>query len=102
MTRKNIRILCLQETRCRENIRESRKNYTWFFSGEGGNTTTYTPGVGLVMHNSFLQYIEDIEPINDRLMYITLKGTMPCTIICCYMAQSDRPSEEKTACYEKL
>ena len=102
MTSRNIKILCLQETRTKENTRETRKKYTWFFSGEGGNSNTYTPGVAIIIHNNFLQYIEDIEPISDRLMYITLKGTFPITIISAYMPQSDRPYEEKVANYEKL
>ena len=69
MRRKQIMILGLQETRSKQNTRESRKEYTWFFSGEGGRDE-WTAGVGFVINNKFLQYIQDIEPINDRLIYI--------------------------------
>jgi exonuclease III len=36
MSEKQIDILCLQETRNNQNSRETMKNYTWLFSGEGG------------------------------------------------------------------
>ena len=90
MKSKDIKILALQETRVNQNTRESRKQYTWFFSGEGGRKE-YTGGVAIIVHNSYLQYIEDIEPITDRIMYITLRGTMPTTIITVYMPAADRP-----------
>ena len=64
------------------------------FNGEGGGTG-YTAGVAIVIHSSFSQYIEDLEPINDRIMYSILEGTMLCTRIFNYMLQSDRPCEEK-------
>ena len=31
-----IRIAGIQETKADENSRETRKGYTWYFSGEGG------------------------------------------------------------------
>ena len=36
MRKRDIMILGLTETRSKQNTRESRKQYTWFFSGEGG------------------------------------------------------------------
>ena len=68
---------------------------------EGGRKD-YTGGVAIIVDNSYLQYVEDIEPISDRLMYITLRGTMPTTIITAYMPAADRPYEEKNEAYEKL
>ena len=82
-----------------KNIRETRRSYTWFFSGEGGRKE-HTGGVAIVVHNSYLQYIEDIEPITDRIMYITLRGAMPTTIITVYMSAADRPYEEKSETYD--
>ena len=96
-----IKILALQETRVAQNIGESRKQYTRCFSGEGGRKE-YTAGVAIIVENSYLQYIEDIEPISDRLMYITLRGTMPTTIIAAYMSAADRPYEEKSEAYAQL
>ena len=101
MKERGIQILGLQETRIANNTRESRKEYTWFLSGEGGRET-YTAGVGIVIANNMLQYIEDIEPINDRRMYIVLKGTLQTTFITAYFPQSDRPTEETEHIYEKL
>ena len=54
-----------------------------------------TAGVGVVINNKFMQYVEDIEPNNDRLMYITLRGTIKIHIIITYQPAADRPAEEK-------
>ena len=53
------------------------------------------------MHNSFLQCIDDKEPIDDRLMSMTLRGTLHTTIATC-MPVSDRPYEEKARAYDNL
>ena len=42
------------------------------------------------MSNKVMQYIEDIVPINDRLMYATIRGTIECNIICTYMPPAER------------
>jgi len=107
MAEKEIDILCLQETRNNQNSRESRKSYTWFFSGEGGREE-YTAGVGMVINNNFLKYIEDIEPVNDRLMYATLRGTIESNIICTYMPPAERQNhleklvEDKDKAYDEI
>ena len=107
MSEKEIDILCLQETRNNQNSRESRKSYTWFFSGEGGREE-YTAGVGMVINNNFLKYIEDIEPVNDRLMYATLRGTIESNIICTYMPPAERQNhleklvEDKDKAYDEI
>ena len=72
MTKHNKMILGLTETRGNQNTRETRKQYTWFFSGEEGRSE-YTAGVAIVIQNKFIQYVDDIEPIDDRLMYLTLR-----------------------------
>ncbi len=101
MKKNGIMIAGIQETRSNINSRETRKEYTWFFSGEGGREK-YTAGVGLVIGNKFLQFIEDIEPIDDRLMYITLKCAIEITIVITYMPAADRPTEEKQRAYGNL
>jgi exonuclease III len=107
MTEKEIDILCLQETRNNQNSRESRKSYTWFFSGEGGRQE-YTAGVGMVINNNFLKYIEDIEPVNDRLMFVTLRGIIESNIICTYMPPAERQNhlerlvEDKDKAYDEI
>ena len=34
MKAEEIHILCIQEARIQQNTRETRKEYTWYFSGE--------------------------------------------------------------------
>lgn len=89
------------KTRNNQNSRETRKQFIWFFSGEGGSKE-YTAGVGIVVSNKFMQYVEDVEPISGRLMYITIRGTLETNIICTYMPPADRPDEEKDKAYDKL
>ena len=101
MKKRDIMILGLQETHCKQNTRETRKQYTWFFSGEGGRPE-WTAGVAYVINNKFMQYIADIEPIDDRLIYITLRGSLSTTIINTYMPPADRPQAEKQKTYENL
>ena len=44
----------------------------------------------------------DIEPINERLMYITLASTLPINIIVTYMPTSIHSTEEKDKAYDNL
>ena len=52
--------------------------------------------------NDLAKHIEDIEPINERLMYITIDGTIPINIIVAYMPTSVETSEIKEKAYENL
>ena len=83
MTDNNISIIALQETKSPQSKRETRKNYTWYFSGNGENRCNH--GVGTVIRNDLAKHIEDIEPIDERLMYITLASTLPINIVVTYM-----------------
>ena len=95
MKKHDIKILVLQETHSANNSREARGNYTWFFSGEKKQEgTEWSAGVGIVVENKYVQYIEDIEPINDRIIRMTLNGKMPVTILGIYLPQAGRPEEE--------
>ena len=95
MKKHEIAILVLQETHSASNSREARGNYTWYFSGEKKNEgTEWTAGVGIVIENKYVQYIDDIEPISDRIIRMTLNGKMPVTLIGVYMPQAGRPEEE--------
>ena len=93
MKSKNIGILALQETKSPHSKRETRKDYIWYFSGNGENKCHH--GVGLVIRKDIAKHIEDIEPINERIMYITIDGTMKINIIVAYMPTSIDPIEEK-------
>ena len=89
----------------------AKKNYTFYFSGNpenknaAGDVHHYThAGVGIVINNELLNYIKEIEPINDRIMSITLGYTVPITIICNYSrtATEGHTFEQKTEHYDKL
>ena len=67
-----------------------------------GVRTEYTAGVEFVMDNNYIQYIQDVEPVNDRLITMTIEYTMPITLISAYMPQAGRPEEEKHAAYDNL
>ena len=77
MKNQNISILALQETKSAHSKRETRKDYIWYFSGNGQDKCHH--GVGLVIRKDLAKHIEDIEPINDRIMYITIDGTIKST-----------------------
>ena len=111
MKKRNIKILVLQETKINISCMEQRKNYTFYFSGNpeiknaAGEVNHYThAGVGIVINNELLNYIREIEPINDRIMSITLGYTVPITIICNYSrtATEGHTFEQKTEHYDKL
>ena len=100
MTDNKIDILALQETKCSENKRENRKDHTWYFRGHGEDKCEQ--GVGIIINNKLAKHIEDIEPINERIMYITIGGTLPINIIVVYMPTAVHQSDEKDKCYNIL
>ena len=100
MKKQDISILALQETKSGHSKRETRKDYTWYFSGNGEERCHH--GVGLVIRKDIAKHIEDIEPINDRLMYITIDGTIQINIIVAYMPTAIDPTEIKDKAYENL
>ena len=61
------------------------------FSGEKKQLrgdTNYTAGVATIMGNDMVKHIEDIEPIGDRLMTMTLNGILKTTIITVHIPQA--------------
>jgi exonuclease III len=102
MKGQNTCILTLQETHVGVNSKETRAQYTWYFSGEQKCREGYTAGVGFVIRNDYLQYVEDIQPINDRICILRLRHAAPITLIGVYIPQAFRPDEEKEAVYKEL
>ena len=106
MTEHDIKVLAIQEAHISKNTRESRKQYTWFFSGEGSTAQyqcNYLPtGVGFVIANTFLKYTQDIHPVSDRICKLTLAYTVPTTLISAYAPQAGRPEQERDDFYEEL
>ena len=80
LEQREIKILALQETHNPNNTTEKHGNYTWFFSGSG-KPREYG-GVGFVIHNKIMPYIEKVIPINNRIITLTLNTCLKTTIIC--------------------
>ena len=99
----NIDILCLQETHVNVSTKEVRKEYTWYFGGNEGaaGTRTYA-GVAVVVSNDLVNYIHNIVPINDRLMYVVLGYGMPVTLINVYVPTAEHETETKENLYARL
>ena len=77
MEEHKLTVLAIQETHMEANTREVRDKYTWFFSGgseliKGGKQ--FEAGVGFVISNAIMNAVIDIEPINDRLCGLVLRG----------------------------
>lgn len=53
-------------------------------------------------HKKGIQNIEDIEPINDKLIHITLKDHMPIKIIGVHIPQAKRQTEDKEEMYNTI
>jgi exonuclease III len=108
MKENDIMILALQETRINTNSKEARGSYTWYLSGEGGKTKnqTYTAGVGFVIDNKYIKYIEDVIPHTERFIQLKLKGTCNINLINVYMPPAVSKiivtEEEKEIIYKKL
>ena len=102
MKEKDIHIALLQDTKGKHNSRESRKEFTWYFSSENPTNTGYTTGTAIVIKNSMAKHVREIVPINDRLMYMVLEHSTPITIINAYIPQAGRPTEEKKGVYAEI
>ena len=100
MKEHQIDILMPQETKSPQNKREIRKDHTWYFSGNDSNRRHH--GVAFVVKNSLSKHIVDIEPINERLMYLILDSTLPIHFINTYMPTSVENSDIKETAYENL
>ena len=108
MKENDIKILAIQETRINTNSKEARGAYTWYMSGEGGKTKDqkYTAGVGFVIDNKFVKYIEDVIPHTERFIQLKLKGTCNINLINVYMPPAIslviKTEEDKEKIYKKL
>ncbi len=51
-----------------------RDRYKWYLSGEKTILQGWTAGVGIVIRNDLKKHILDIEPINDRIMTVSIKA----------------------------
>ena len=100
MTKNKIEMAGIQETYQGENKQIKRDKYTWYYSGNKQENCRH--GVAFVIRNELINYIQDIIPINEKLMVIKLKGTMPITIIVCYAPTANTETNEKDKFYKTL
>ena len=64
--------------------------HLFFFSGNPNASKNHTnAGVAMVISDELSNCVEDIEPISDRLMYITFWHTVPITFINVYMPTAE-------------
>ena len=69
-------IAIITERHINTNHTEIRNGYTWYFSG--GDTKEHNfAGVGIIINNKWANIIEDIQPINDRIMTLTFRFSPP-------------------------
>jgi exonuclease III len=89
-----IDISLIQETWIYQCAVERRAKYTIFFSSDDNNLNNRTEaGVAIMIKNKHLNKIIDIEPISDRLMSISLRGTVTYTFVNTYMHTSAHPDK---------
>ena len=95
MKHKGIDILTMQETHIGEDSRETRTNYSWYFSGGTSGLKTIYHGVGIIIRTGLRNYVLDIETVNERLMTMKLRGQIDIHIIAAYAPTAAAPTEDK-------
>ena len=103
MKDKGIHVLLLQETKTKQHMKEVRKQYTWFFSGQQ-KTDEYVHGVGFVIDNSIIKDLLDIHPVSDRIAVsvFRLGASYTLNLITTYAPHAGRAEAEKDAFYGEL
>ena len=91
----------ITETHINTNHVEIRKEFTWYFSG-GDTKEHHFAGVAIVIRNKWKNSVEDIQPINERIIYITLSHTIPITIIGAYAPTAEATPDNKDKFYSEL
>ena len=90
-----IDLIMLQETWINQCAVERREKYTIFFSSADDNDSNKTEaGVAIMIMNKHLGKIVDVDPIDDRLMAITLRGTVTDTFVNTYMYTAKDPEKK--------
>ena len=81
----------IQETQARQNQKEVRNDYTWYFSSEP-YVDEQPHGVGFIINKNFAKYVYKVVPIDDRIAYIQLRmhGNLLITYITAYAPQAGR------------
>ena len=100
MGRRNVNILCVQETRWKgEKARNIGNGYKMWYYG----TDNKRNGVGIILEKDLVDRVVEVWRISDRLMCLKLEkdGTM-LNIISAYAPQVGCTREEKEAFWQEL
>ncbi|VDL74425.1 unnamed protein product [Nippostrongylus brasiliensis] len=93
MKRRNIQILCLQETRWKgEKAKEIGEGIKLFYKGEDGRKN----GVGIAISECVKDSVSAVQRISDRVMSVRIdmkEGSW--TIVSVYAPQTGCPDKEK-------
>ena len=103
MYNSGVKVMAVQETHIPTSHQEVRKHYTWYFSGASTDPQkAIHTGVAIVVANDFRNYVKDVEPINDRIMAVTLRGPIPVKIYSVYAPTAMASEATKTSFYTTL
>ena len=94
MTRNRIDIMTIQETHNGDNTRDKGKKHSIYFSG-GTQEGAIHHGVGTIIKIEHRNSIKYVEPMNARMMIMTLRGKVPIYIFSIYAPTAEADSETK-------
>ena len=100
MQRRNIKILCIQETKWKGNsARKIGEGYKVYYAGE----STKKNGVGIILHPDVQEQVTEVKRVNDRLMGMKIiRDGKIWHIVSAYAPQQGCRDEEKEEFREKL
>ncbi|VDL76640.1 unnamed protein product [Nippostrongylus brasiliensis] len=100
MRRKNIQVLCLQETRWKgEKAKEIGEGVKLFYKGEDGKEN----GVGIAVSEALEDSVSAVHRINNRIMTLRVEMKEGCwTIISAYAPQTGCSENDKDEFYMTL
>ena len=100
MQRRNIKILCIQETKWKGNsARKIGEGYKVYYAGENRRRN----GIGIILHPELQESVTEVIRISDRLMGLKLvKDGKIWHIVSTYAPQQGCGDEEKEEYREKL
>ena len=102
LTRLNIDIAALQETRLADSGTIREKNYTFFWQGKKDDQRR-EHGVGFAVNNKLLKMISEPTEGTERLLTMRLNTSQgPANIICAYAPTNCSEEEPKDIFYEQL
>ncbi|KAG8235166.1 hypothetical protein J437_LFUL015206 [Ladona fulva] len=100
MSRRRLKILCVQETRWKGNkAKELAEGYKLYYSG----TKNGRYGVGIILAKELKEGVSEVDRKSDRIMPVKLEvGGGRATNICAYAPQLGCEVEEKDAFWKDL